>query len=102
MQSREVERSGVYYLGGEILTYEQMVEINDPSDEVLRSNMRANDFPLVIINRNSWKSANPFNEEDVLLDHGGNEVQRGDEPTFVAYRAMRIAKWRGEAESEGR
>lgn len=68
LDSKEVYRSGVYYLGGRILTLAEVEARNDPKDEILLSNMRCNGFDRIVENRNSWLSTQPFREGDVLLD----------------------------------
>lgn len=66
--SREVKESPTYYLGGTVETLEQVETRNDPSEQILRSNMRNNDIKRIITNRNSWKATLPLNDGDVVLD----------------------------------
>ena len=63
-----IKQSGVYYLGGKLRTLEQVEADNLPNEEILRWNMRENNYSAVIENTNSWKFTAPFNKEDVLLD----------------------------------
>ena len=44
LDSKEVKWSGIYYLGGKILTLEDVVDRNDPNDKILISNMRINEW----------------------------------------------------------
>lgn len=68
LDSKLSRQSPLYYLGGKIETREEIEARDDPKDEILRSNMRANDIGKVIVNDNSWRFTAAFNEGDVLLD----------------------------------
>jgi hypothetical protein len=68
LDSRQVARSGIYYLGGNILTLDEVMARNRAEDSILISNMRGNGIERVIENTNSWKITKPFNDGDVLLE----------------------------------
>lgn len=86
VEGKEVGRSGLHHLGGEIVTIEDVEARCDPKDSILLSNMRYT-CPIVVDNRNSWRSTHPFEEQDVLIDASGKIVERGDTPERIAYRA---------------
>lgn len=66
LNSKEVKRSGTYYLSGRVLTLKQvMAEM--PNERILISNMRINNINKVIINNNSYCSTLPFHENDVVI-----------------------------------
>lgn len=65
--SKEVARSGMYYLGGEVLTIDELKRRNDPDDRILISNMEANGWGRVVVNTNSWKWTQPLSDNDVVL-----------------------------------
>jgi hypothetical protein len=67
LDSKETARSGMYYLGGEVLTLDDVKARNDPNDWILISNMECNNWDRIIVNTNSWKFTAPFNENDVVL-----------------------------------
>lgn len=67
LDSKEIARSGMYYLGGEIQTLDEVKARNDPSDRILISNMEVNRWDRIIVNKNSWEFIAPFNEDDVVL-----------------------------------
>ena len=71
LDSKEIDRSPMYYLGGKIETLEEVEARNDPKEDILRSNMRANGWNKIIVNDNSWRTTQPFQEErgDVILDY---------------------------------
>ncbi len=69
LDSKESFRSGMFYLGGTIETIEQVRTRNDPSERILLQNMEANGFARIIVNRNSWRATQPFNEGDVVLPY---------------------------------
>lgn len=68
LDSKIVKSSGMYYLGGKIETIEEVFIRQDPKENILRSNMKANGIGKVITNTNSWKITLPFNNDDVLLE----------------------------------
>jgi len=59
----------MYYLGGKIETLAQVEARNDPSEHILRSNMRCNGWKRIIVNDNSWRFTAPLNDDDVVLDY---------------------------------
>lgn len=64
--SRETFRSGVYYLGGKLKTLSEVETM--AGTQILASNMRCNGWDRVIVNDNSWRWVQPFEESDVLLE----------------------------------
>jgi hypothetical protein len=92
--------SGVHFLGGQLVTYDEVVERDDPKESIMRSNMADQDQCICCINTNSFRSTMPFKEDAVLLDPGDDEVH-------VAYRAARkkardeeFAAWEAKAKAE--
>ena len=55
LDSKISASSGLYYLGGEILTLQEVKDRKDPKDSILISNMECNRWDKIIINTNSWK-----------------------------------------------
>ena len=84
---REVSKSGMHYLGGELLTYDQLRRDGDPHYVTMLSNMSGNRWPVVIRNR----THQPFNEEDCIVDNHGQVVRRGDDADLMSYRAEALA-----------
>ena len=68
LDSKESKRSCTYYLGGTVLTLEDVKARQDPKDRILISNMKGNGYSRVIENRNSWKVTMPLSDDDVVLD----------------------------------
>jgi hypothetical protein len=70
LDSRVAETSPLYYLGGTIESFDEVVKRNDPKEEILRWNMKSNGWTHLITNNNSWLSRQPFNpEKDVRLEY---------------------------------
>ena len=69
LDSRVVETSAMYYLGGEVFTLRDIEQRADPKEHTLLWNMRVNGVERVIINNNSWKFTAPLLEGDVILDY---------------------------------
>lgn len=68
LDSKEVAKSPMYYLGGEIFTLDQVKAKNNPNDRILISNMEINGYNRIVVNTNSWKWTQPLNKDDVVLD----------------------------------
>lgn len=68
MDSREVARSPMYFLGGMVETLAQVKARNLRGDRVLIANMEGNGWVRVITNTNSYRWTQPFNDGDVRLD----------------------------------
>ena len=86
--------SGVYFLGGKLETYDDVLARNEDStnDRILLSNMRGNGMWIVCINTNSFRSTMPFEENSKIVDAAGTIIESGDDPKYVAYRATQTAK----------
>jgi hypothetical protein len=67
LDSKEVKRSGHYYLGGRVMTLED-VKREMPDEKILIRNMECNGFAKVVVNDNSWRSIQPLRDGDVVLD----------------------------------
>lgn len=91
--SRKVAESGIYFLGGELRTIDHVRKVANPKEEILLSNMEANNWAIIIENTNSYKSTHPFNEEDFVIDpETGEERLCGTLASFVEYRAEKLAE----------
>lgn len=90
------KKSGVYFLGGKLETYDDVVKRNLDSENILRSNMRGNEYWVVCVNTNSYKSTLPFGEEDKVVDATGTVTESGDEPKWIKYRKEQLKKRKDE------
>jgi len=68
LDSKEVKRSGTYWLGGKVETVEDVASRNDPEEKILLANMRGNGWEKIVTNTNSWKWTQPLYKDDVVLD----------------------------------
>jgi len=68
LDSKEIKRSGMYFLGGKVLTLQDIKIRNDPKDNILISNMECNHWNKIVENCNSWKVTQPFHNEDKVID----------------------------------
>lgn len=94
VELRQVERSGMYFLGGTVETLDEIAARNDPREAILRRNLCRNNCPIVVVNTNSWQSVQPFTEKDVIVDEHGDIIERGDTSERIAYRAQKVAEHR--------
>ncbi len=96
--SKEIGRKGRYFLGGEVITYDQVIA-REGAGSIWARNMRGNRDPVSVQNTNSFKSTQIFREQDVIVDvETGAIVVRGDGPEVVAYRTVKIAEWDARAQ----
>jgi hypothetical protein len=77
VEAKALRRSGIYFITGTIQTAEEVLAGTDPKEEILRSNVRANKIPAIIINTNSYRATMPFEADSVLVDWEGNVLQKG-------------------------
>jgi hypothetical protein len=62
------EKSGMYFLGGQILSYDDIPDTSE--NRILRSNMKNNDYDYIIKNDNSWTVHIPFDKTvDTLIPY---------------------------------
>ena len=69
LDSHISKESPMYYLGGTVLTLEQVKAENNPPDNILIKNMETNGYEKVLINDNSWRWTAVLGEDDVVLDY---------------------------------
>jgi hypothetical protein len=91
VEPKEVDASGLYFLGGRLRTLEEVKAENNPKEQILISNME-NNCPVAIENRNSWLFTGEFGERDCIVSEAGEVIERGDSPRWLAYRAA----WQGQ------
>jgi len=68
LDSRVTNTSVFYWLGGKVETLEEVEKRNDPSEKILRINMRCNNYKKIITNDNSWRHTQALGEDDIILD----------------------------------
>lgn len=68
LDSKVIKSSGIYYLGGKVMTLAEVEARNDPKDRILLSNMRGNHYDRIVVNDNSWRFTAALNEGDVVLN----------------------------------
>jgi len=67
LNSKIIASSGMYYLGGKIMTLEEVEAQNNPNNRTLIDNMKIGNHNKIIVNTNSWEFVAPLYEEDVVL-----------------------------------
>lgn len=86
VESKLVECSGTYFLGGKLETLDEVEARNDPKESILRGNMENDDSHIVCVTTNGYRSVHPFTERDFVVNAAGKITERGDDPRYVAYR----------------
>jgi len=99
VEGRQVADSPMHFLGGEVVTYDQVEARKDRKLDILLSNMRGNGWPLVIEVRNGYLSTLPFAVTDLIVDATGAIVTTGHDDRWTTYRAEKLAEW--DAERKG-
>lgn len=90
------KESGLYFLGGKLETYDDVVRRNSDKEQILRDNMRFNDIWIVCINDNSWRATMPFEESSAIVDARGAIIEKGDDPKYIQYRQEQKEKRKAE------
>jgi hypothetical protein len=67
LDSHETGRSGMYYIGGRILTIEEVRAAADPADRILLRNMECNGWDRVWQTTTGWAWTQPLKDGDVVL-----------------------------------
>jgi hypothetical protein len=69
LDSKPTAKSCLYYLGGKIETRDEVEARNDPTERILRENVRRNGIERIIVNTNSWRFTAALKEGDIVLDY---------------------------------
>lgn len=67
LDSKVVDRSPMYFVGGKVETREEIIARNDPKEEILRFNLDANDIERVWVSTEGWRVTQPLNADDIVL-----------------------------------
>lgn len=68
LDSKVLDESKMYYLGGKVESLAEVEARNDPKEEILRSNMKCNHWDYIITNTNSYKITQPIRKGDIVLN----------------------------------
>jgi hypothetical protein len=66
LDSKEINCSGRYYLGGKVMSLDQ-VKRKMPNETTLIWNMEVNGWKNIVINTNSWKITQPLEDDDTVI-----------------------------------
>ena len=67
LDSKQIAQSPMYYIGGKVETREEVEARNDPKEEILRFNMRCNDYERIWTSTTGYKWTQPLNDDDVVV-----------------------------------
>ncbi len=68
LDSKEIDRSGMYFLGGRVETLEQVRQRADPAEQILLSNMESNGWARIVVDAGrSWGMKQPLQKGDMVL-----------------------------------
>lgn len=68
LDSKQVARSPMYFLGGTVETLAQVKARATEQDRILVGNMEGNGYDRIVTNNNSWRWTQPLAKDDVVLD----------------------------------
>lgn len=71
------ESSGMFFINGRVLTLDDIPDTKE--NNILRSNMRSNNWNAVVETTNSYRHTAPFEKDDVCVDSNGNITVRGSD-----------------------
>ncbi len=91
VESKMIAKTGTYYLTGTVRAYSEIPQTKETS--ILRSNMRCNDWPLVVENTNSYRAMLPYGAEDRIVDADGNVTDEGGSLARETQRTTERAAW---------
>lgn len=67
LDSKVTATSPTYYLHCKVETLEEIEARADPKENILRSNMRINEWNKVVVTTRGWKWTQPLRDGDVVL-----------------------------------
>lgn len=67
LDSKEIAKSPMHYIGGKVETLEEVEARNDPSESILRTNMRGNGYKRIWSTTSVWQWTQPLSDDDVVL-----------------------------------
>lgn len=72
--------------------YNEIKQRNDPKNSILISNMKYNHWKAILTTTKGWKSSQPFNDEDCLLNENGEIILRGYEADINFIRTKKLER----------
>lgn len=67
LDSRIVATSAMHFIGGKVETRQEVEARNDPSEDILRSNMRSNGYDRIWRSTEGWKWTQPLEADDIVV-----------------------------------
>ena len=77
VSSKEINKSKLYYLGGEIKTIEDIKQENNKDNDILLSNMDCNYDSHIVVKQ--MGRCRPFFEDSCIIDSQGNILAEGND-----------------------
>lgn len=79
LDSKVTATSPMHYIAGRVETIEEIEARNDPTESILRSNMRGNGWARVVVTESPWRHCGRLDAGDVVLNERGEAIHT--EPT---------------------
>ena len=67
LDSKEIAKSPMHYIGGKVLTYREIEQRDDPRDRILLENMRCNRWDRVWQSTKGWSTTQPLQNDDIVV-----------------------------------
>lgn len=67
LDSKVIATSPMHYIGGKVETREEVEARNAPDEEILRSNMRMNNYKRIWTSTRGWRWTQPLSDDDVVI-----------------------------------
>lgn len=87
VQPKTIAQSGRHFLNGIVKTLDVLEAETSDRTEILISNMRCNDWPIVV---EASGSTQPFEVDDCVVDADGTIIEKGNADAHVSYRVATI------------
>lgn len=67
LDSKEVQKSPMHYIGGKVETLAEVEARDDPKEVILRGNMRGNGWDRIWTATEGWRWTQPLEADDIVI-----------------------------------
>ena len=68
LDSKEIAKSPLYYIGGKVETIDDVRRRGDPNERILLSNMECNGWDRIWSSTQGWKWTQPLRADDLVIE----------------------------------
>lgn len=67
LDSKEIRKSAMHYVGGKVETIDDVCQRGDPTETVLLGNMECNGWQRIWTSTHGWKWTQPLRDDDIVI-----------------------------------